>query len=257
MNDKGKLPEFMRIQLDFTAGLRNPNKIHTNDPKEKERRIMYQKIVYNNMAEILENAFPILHEISSETLWENLITDFLAHHKAQSPLFLKIPEEFVNYLKNTRQSQNDPPYLFELAHYEWVEHALDIINEKVDFKKINTKDDLLNGIPVISPLVQLLSYRYPVHEFNASNIPNAPSAEPNYLIAYRNTADEVGFMQVNPITARLVELIDQSKALTGKQALIQISNEINYPHPHQIIEAGSETLSTLRTHDIVLGTQKR
>ncbi len=256
MDNKIQLPEFMKIQLDFTAGLRNPNKILTNDPKEKERRIMYQKIVYNNMDEILENAFPILYEISSEKLWENLITDFIAHHKAQSPVFLKIPEEFVIYLKTTRTSQNDPPYLFELAHYEWVEHALDIANEKIDFKKINTKGDLLSGIPVISPLAQLLSYRYPVHEINVNNIPNAPSIAPHYLIAYRNTADDVGFLQVNLMTARLVELLDQCKGLTGKQALIQISNEINHPHPHQVIEAGLKTLQTLQKNDILLGTKK-
>lgn len=253
MSPKNKLPEFMKIQLDFTAGLRDPQKIHTNNPKEKERRIMYQKIVYNNMDEILENAFPILHEISAAELWESLVTDFIAHHKAQSPLFLKIPQEFIDYLKNTRQSSDDPPYLFELAHFEWVEHALDIANEKIDFSNINPTGDYLNATPVISPLAQLLCYRYPVHQITVNNIPKAPSAEPNYIVAYRNKNDDVGFLEVNALTARLVELLDQSKGLTGKQALMQISNEINHPHPDQIIRGGVETLATLHKHDIVLG----
>lgn len=256
MSDNRKIPEFIRIQLDFTAGLRDPEKINTNDPKEKERRIMYQLIVYNNMDEILENAFPILHSISSETQWENLVTDFIAHNQAQSPLFLKIPEEFVTYLKNIRPAKNDPPYLLELAHFEWVEHALDIANETIKFDSINNTGDLLKGIPIISPLAQLLSYQYPVHKINPKNIPSAPSTEPNYLVAYRDTNDDVGFMEVNSISARLVELLDQSKGLTGKQALIQISNEINHPHPNEVINAGAKTLSVLREHDIILGTQK-
>jgi len=256
MTDNKKLPEFMRMQLNFTAGLRDPNKIDTHDPKEKERRIMYQLIVYNNMDEILENAFPILHSISSETQWKNLVTGFIAQHQAQSPLFLKIPEEFLTYLKNTPLSEKNLPYLLELAHFEWVEHALDIANETINFSSINAKGDLLKGIPVISPLAQLLSYQYPVHQINSENTPNEPSPEPNYLVAYRDTNDSVGFMQVNPISARLVELLDQSKGLTGKQALIQISNEINHPHPNQVIEAGAKTLLVLHEHDIILGTRK-
>lgn len=256
MANNEKIPDFMKIQLDFTAGLRDPNKISTSDPKEKERRIMYQLIVYNNMDEILENAFPILHSISSETQWKELVTDFIAHHQAQSPLFLKIPEEFVTYLKNTRSLKNAPPYLLELAHFEWVEHAMDISNETINFTDINNQGNLLEGIPVISPLAQLLAYQYPVHQINSNNIPKAPSLEPNYLVAYRDTEDNVGFIQVNSMSARLVELLDQSKGLTGKQALIQISNEIKHPYPNQIVKAGAETLSTLREHDIILGTLK-
>ena len=240
----------MRAQLEFTNKMRHPDKNGTG----KARITVYQELVRGTLDEVLENAFPITHQLLDESHWQNLLNDFIAHHHAKTPLFLKIPEEFIQFLKIERQSTSDPKFLFELAHFEWVELALDIAPDKTNDSKTNRDIDLLNEAPLISPLAQLLCYQYPVHKINKDFVPENPSDELNHLIAYRNRQDEVKFMEINPITARLVEILYNPYQLTGKQALIQISNEINHPNPGQIIKKGAETLYKLHKEDVILGT---
>ncbi len=53
--------------------------------------------------------------------------DFFACHACRTPLFTRLAEEFLVYLEQERKGMpEDPPFLLELAHYEWVELALSL-----------------------------------------------------------------------------------------------------------------------------------
>ena len=47
---------------------------------------------------------------------------------------------------------DDPPFLLELAHYEWVELALDIAEQELPERVDISAEQLLAGRPLISPL---------------------------------------------------------------------------------------------------------
>ena len=99
--------------------------------------------------------------------WEKKVKLFYAAHDCKSPFFYDIAKEFLNFLQNEYKFQEDDPiFLLELAHYEYIELELLISDKHADMKNINPIGDLFKGVPVISPLAMLLSYNYPVHKIN-------------------------------------------------------------------------------------------
>ena len=56
-----------------------------------------------------------------------MIRAFLHGIRCHTPLFPEIPREFLQYLQDAAADHpDDPPFALELAHYEWVEIALDL-----------------------------------------------------------------------------------------------------------------------------------
>ena len=58
-----------------------------------------------------------------------------------------------------------------------------------------------------------------VHRIGQEFQPQAPDPEPNHLVVYRDRDEEVGFMHINPVTARLLQLIDQDMNASGQDLL--------------------------------------
>jgi uncharacterized protein len=75
------------------------------------------------------------------------------------------------------------------------------------------------------------------------------------LVVYRNRADDVKFMEINPITARLLQLIEETPD-AGAKLLQRIAEEIRHPQPQAVIAEGKEIFASLRRRDIILGTRR-
>lgn len=214
---------------------------------------IYRDLFYNNVEGFLCSGFPVLRELMDDESWHAMVRDFFASHYCHTPLFMEISREFLTYLEQERgEHENDFPFLRELAHYEWVELALSIAeNEPVH---IDAPDgDLLDGIPVVSSLAWPLSYRYPVHRISDSFRPQEAAEQPVYLMVYRDCHDDVHFIELNAISARLFSLLQEDDSLTGRRALEQIASELNHPNPDIVIEGGRDILEAWRERDIVLG----
>jgi len=251
-------PEFTRRQYEFAAHIRDPE--HQPAPGEIEDRRMaiYRELFYNNVEGFLSNTFPVLRALHADQQWHAMARDFFAHHRAQTPLFLEIPREFLGWLQNKRTARaDDLPFLYELAHYEWVELALSISEETLDRDGVNPEGDFLTGIPVLSPLAWHMSYRYPVHRIGPDFVPAAPDEATTSLVVYRNRADEVGFMEINPVTKRLLELVSSNDTETGEQLLHRIATEMSHPQPGVVVKGGVEILKGLVQKDIILGSKSR
>jgi hypothetical protein len=123
----------------------------------------------------------------------------------------------------------DPPFLLELAHYEWVELALDIAPDSIDPAGIDPNGDLLAGVPVVSPVAWSLGYRFAVHRIGPDFQPERPGPEPTRLVVYRTRQGGVEFLEVNAVTARLLDLLEQNDQTTGRDALTQIAAELCTP----------------------------
>ena len=250
-------PDFKKYQYEFTAHLRDPE--HNPAPEGiEDRRIgIYRDLLYNNVEGFIANGFPVLRSIYNDTDWHNMIRDFFAHHQCTSPYFLEISEEFLDYLQSEREPQpHDPPGLLELAHYEWVELALTVSDQAVDMNSIDPNADMLSGHPVLSPLAWPLAYQYPVHQMGPEYLPETPPEQPSYLVVYRNRNDEVEFLEINPVTARLINLLQQNPEMTGELALDQIVREMNHPNRELVMQGGLAALQELQSYGIVLGVAK-
>ncbi|MFB3063304.1 MAG: DUF2063 domain-containing protein, partial [Gammaproteobacteria bacterium] len=66
----------------------------------------------------------------------------------------------------------------------------------------------------------------------------------------------VGFMEINAVTARLLELLqDDANTLTGGELLARIADEIKHPNPQVVSDGGKDILADLHGKDIILGTK--
>ncbi|MDX1697820.1 MAG: putative DNA-binding domain-containing protein [Thiohalobacterales bacterium] len=249
-------PEFIAQQYAFAAHIRDPEHVPAPADVEDRRMAIYRELFYNNVEGFLSNSFPVLRKLHDDADWHAMARDYFNQHRARSPLFLEIPREFLTWLHDERAPQpGDFPFLYELAHYEWAELALTIADEQADLDTVDVEGDLLQGIPVLSPLVWHMTYQYPVHRIGPDFIPDESDKQATYLVVYRDRNDEVGFMEINPVTKRLLELLEANEEATGRELLTQIAAEMTHPDPAVVVRGGLEILNNLRAKDIITGTK--
>lgn len=245
---------FQQQQYAFTAHVRNPDHQPTPSDVEPRRMAIYDELFYNNIQGFIADGFPVLRQITDDKRWHQMVRHFFVNYQCQTPYFAQISKEFVQYLQQDEQQLLDyPPYIAELAHYEWVELALSIANEETDRQGVDPNADLLLTIPVISDLAWNLAYQYPVHQISTENQPQQVSDSPSYLVVYRNRLDEVGFMEVNAVTHRLIDILESSQPTTGKQALHKLAVELTEIEQTQVMAFGVDVLTQLKQREIIIG----
>ncbi|MCW8827176.1 MAG: putative DNA-binding domain-containing protein [Gammaproteobacteria bacterium] len=253
-HNRSELPEFQQRQYAFAAHIRNPDEHPKPADVPDARMAVYSELFYNNIEGTLSSAFPVIRSISSDENWHALVRHFFSRHRALSPYLTELPQEFLNYLQNERINNYDPEFLFELAHYEWVELALGIATSDLDTKHFNATGDLMEGIPFISPLAWPLSYQYPVHQISPEFQPRDVPEQMTHIVVYRDLDDEVNFLELNPVTARLLQLISENQHLSGRELLIQLTEEMRHPNPETVIAGGAQIFAELYERQILLGT---
>jgi uncharacterized protein len=237
-------------QRQFTRHIRDP--LHTSRPKGVNARRMgvYTEIVFNNLSEVVSACFPVCRKILGVRRWKRLLRQFFIEHQCSSPLFRQIPEEFLRWLESAEQDV--PPFLYSLAHYEWIEMALAFSDAvAVDHEQ----GDLLNGHPVLAPALALLSYPYAVHLISKRFQPEHADEEATHIVVYRRADDQVKFIVLNTVTARLLAIISAGN-IKGKQALQQIAAEMQHPQPEVVIKGGKEILENLQAEQVIIGVRK-
>ena len=251
-----ELPGFMQTQYAFAAHLRDPERSAAPSDVTPERMAVYRELIYNNVEDFLSSAFPVLRRISSDSRWHAMVRDFFVRHRATTPFFPQLPQEFLLYLEQVREPcRDDFPFLLELAHYEWAELALSISDAQIDKSHIIADGSLLNGEPVLSPLIWHCRYRFPVHRISMDYLPEQAPDNATHLAVYRDCDDEVGFLELNPVAAQLLERLQHNNGQNGEQILRELATAIQHPNPETVIRAGGEILEDLRQRAIVLGTR--
>jgi uncharacterized protein len=248
--------EFIHTQLQFTANLREPNRFPIPSDVDPERMVLYQDLIFSNILGTLTRAFPILSSTYGPENWEMLVRDFISIHKCKCPTHHEMPEEFLHYLSYVRREAKDPPWTYELAHYEWLELCIDLSPLTLAEVPHDYSGNLLNEIPVVSPLAWIQAYQFPVHTITANNLPEEGIHAPTYLIVYRNWQDLIEFMHINDFTHALLTLLNQdNNTLTGREALSAVANITEHPDPAMVIQGGGLLLENLRERHIILGTK--
>jgi hypothetical protein len=248
--------KFKQVQYKFTAHLRDPEKNPAPSEIEDRRLEIYRGLLYRNVQGFLASGFPVTRKLYSDEDWHRMVRDFFSNHNSQSPYFKDISKEFLIYLNEERKPQlEDPAFLLELTHYEWLEIMLSFLDADINWQGINKDGNLVKEIPVLSPLVQLNRYDYPVHKVKPDFQPETAPEQATFILVYRDQQDKVGFMEMNPMTARLVELVAGNETQTGEELLLAIAKEIPSLSQDVILHGGHTTLTQLREKDIVLGTK--
>ena len=249
-------PDFQEKQYAFARHIRDPQNNPAPADTEDRRMAIYRELFFNNLRSLLSQTFPVLTKLHKKEKWDAFIRQFMILHEAQTPYFLQIPEEFLKFLQNEYELQTgDFPFLIELAHYEWVELALSVSDEVNDTSDIDPEGDLLEGIPVQSKLAWSYAYQFPVHRISTDFLPEAAGEQTTYLTICRKANDDMDFMELNPVTARLLEMIESNNTESGRQLLTRLADELKYPDADKLIEHGLEAMEEMRDAEILLGVK--
>ena len=259
MNNRSDLPKFQQIQYQFANNLRNPAKHQAPEGIEARRMKVYQDLFYNNVQNFCANSFPILRSITPDEKWHRMVRMFFTDYRAHSPYFADISHEFLTYLAEYREpEQDDYPFMIELAHWEWMEVSL--LANKADILSVphDRNGDLYTQSVVISPLANAFAYEYPVHRIGKAYLPDDKPENACFLIICRNRKHNIEFMETNLLTYRLLQIFQEhdqeGQQLSGRQALEQLVEETQFPNPQQLMEGGKQMLHSLLQRDVILGT---
>jgi uncharacterized protein len=248
--------DFQKRQYAFAAHLRDPAAHPAPEGLEDRRVAVYRELFYNNVEQLLAGNFPVIRRITPDARWHALVRGFYAHHASHTPLFTEIGREFHRYLEARAEAgADDPPFLAELAHYEYAELAVSLDESDLAAIACDPDGDVVTGVPVPSPTAWPLAYRFPVHQVREDFQPVEAPPEPTVLIVARNRADEVGFMQINPLSLRLLELVKENPAWTGLECIEAVAALFPAEQRAALVEAGKGLMQGFRARDVLLGTR--
>ena len=234
-------------QRRFAAYIRHPERHPPPADVPEARMRLYARLFHNNVESFLAETFTVLRAITPAEGWNALTRDFLRRHRATSPYFSHIPEEFLEYLGGERPGGPAvPPFALELCHYQWARLALRLapdVDCVFDDAPVTVDDDL-----TVSPLAWPLRYEYPVDRIGPGNEPAAPPPTPTFLIARRGRRGEVRFIRANAMNMRLLQLLEEGRAPGA--SLKALAAETG--RGAELVEAGLRALNRLHKQDIVL-----
>jgi hypothetical protein len=214
-------------QMRMARFLRDPANQAPPEGVEPRRLKIYQDLIYNNIEGFISGGFPVLRSLYGDDDWHGLVRRFIDGHRCQTPYFLEISQEFLRFLMEDFEPRDcDPPFLVELAHYEWVELGLDVSEQEIPDD--TGPEDILQARVRLSPLAWVLAYRFPVHQIGPGYRPDT-AGEPTYLVVYRDRADKVRFMALNAAMARLLELLRDADAQSLAAVLASLAQELDTP----------------------------
>lgn len=246
------------FQAAFAARIRDPRARPRPAGVPARRMRVYEQLLFLNIEGFLLACFPIARRMLGERAWRTLVRRFFVEQRCASPLFRDIPAQFLAWLEPRATAlQPHRPWLYEFMHYEWLELAVST-DEAAEADGVDAQGDLLTQRPVLNPTARIARYRYPVHSMTPvrnSRRRYRPDAAGHAYLVYRDRADTVRFIRLNPVTVRLLELLRRYGHWSGHAALLHIAGELHLD-VETTVAAGRALLEELRHVGAVLGTRR-
>jgi hypothetical protein len=232
--------------------LRDPE--HHAPPTEMDsaRAQVYRDLVFANLCSLLSGTFPVLVRILGDERWRSLVRIFLRDYRARTPKFGEIAQEFVEFLATGLEALTDgpwPPFMVELAHYEWVEMALQ--QSEAEPLAAGDAGSLLDRPLQVSPLAWPLAYAWPVQQVGPDYQPDALPDQPTLLLVRRAEDWSVTFSELSPLAWRLLQRIGEFPELTGREQLQGLAVEAGQVGSLVFFEGGLGLLRQMRGEGVV------
>ncbi|MGI2260019.1 HvfC family RiPP maturation protein [Shewanella sp. GXUN23E] len=196
---------FQQIQSSFIDYIRDPSHPLPVDTDTRHMQV-YRELFFNNVEGFVGNAMPVLKSLYEEPDWLALVQTFFAEHDCRTPIFVEIAGEFLDFLVNEYEPGSaDPPFMLELAHYEYLELQVAVTRDNPVFVRLDiiAAQDRL----VLSPLARVAQYAYEVQHIGPDYRPTEPASQPQYFCVYRDDMHEVEFLSLAPLTAQVLNVL--------------------------------------------------
>jgi hypothetical protein len=193
----------------------------------------------------------VIRKTVGDDAWAALVRGFLARHRSHTPLFTELGREFVAFLESDAGIDPARPWLPELAHYEWAELGLQLSDAVVPAH--DPDGDLLDGVPLLSPLAWPLAYRWPVHTIGPGFATAEPPSQPTLVLLRREADGRIHFSLLSPLLYRLLELVDANESRDGRALLRRLSDEAGQDDFNAFLDQARPMLSRLQDEGVLLG----
>jgi hypothetical protein len=216
------------------------------------RAQIYRDLVFENLVSLLSGTFPVLVTLLGDADWRALVRVFLRDYRSPTPKFGKIAKEFVTFLSSEQPSLAQgpwPAFMVELAHYEWVEMAL----QQSEAQPLPASDEqLLLDRPLrLSPLAWPLVYSWPVHHLGPDCRPVEPPTQPTLLLIRRSLDWSVHFSELSPLAWRLLQRIEQFPMLAGRSQLLDLAAEAGATELNEFMDNGLDLLRQMHAQGVI------
>ena len=250
-------PAFKAAQRAFARHLRAPAEFPAPTLPE-DRLAVYRYAVRHNIAEFLANNYPRLKDVMTEDAWRTLVDDYLAHHPAHTAAFARLPGEFLQFLGTCQKHPDHPPFMEELAHFEWLENHL-CCDERMlpDPASLDRDGDLLCEEIIVNPVHVLVTYQFPVHVIDTTFNPSDAPSRPTHLAAFRDRNFNFAVLDLNPLSRELFEAVSAPGAPPARALLADFANRLGHTSSEAVMRGGAEILSRMRERELILGTRLR
>ncbi|MEH6566030.1 MAG: putative DNA-binding domain-containing protein [Halopseudomonas sp.] len=239
-------------QRAFAARLRDPAGAPLPERVPVQRVAVYERLFYNSIESFISGTFPVLHGLLSGERWRVLVREFIARHRCDSPYFLDIGQEFIGWLQcGYVPAEGDPPYLLDLAHYEWLELALDTAMDELPAKTQPQEAETLSSPLQVSALARAHAYRWPVHRIGIDFQPVEAPAQPTFLLVWRDRRDKVRFMQLTAFTYQLLAQLQQQPQ-TPDSLLRRVAQDAGMVCDGTFLNQGRALIDEWLAQDILL-----
>lgn len=242
-------------QFRLAAHIRDPGHAPPPPGIEERRLAIYRDLFYSSLQGLLAGNFPVIRKLLGDPRWHALVRDFYREHRCATPLFPELPREMIQYLQvRAEAGRGDAPWLLELAHYEWVELALDLSEADPADVPHDAAGDLLEGVPALSPLAWPLAYAWPVHRLSPAFQPQQPPEAATFLLVQRDAGYKVRFNELSPLSFRLLQRLSDEPGRSGRDQLRALAAEALAPDPEAFIALGHDMLRQFLASGVILGT---
>jgi uncharacterized protein len=173
-----------------------------------ENLLHYRRLVYNNIDDMLQNAFPVLYSFLRLDEWNETVHQFIEDHPCQTNQVWRMPGEFREYiLETTHPLLNKYVFLENLLTFEWAEMELFMMEDRPS--DAQASGDVLFSKLVLNPEHQLYVFQYPVHKVAPEMITEALKGV-YCVIGHRNPEGNVLFTECSPAFLQLIGFLEQT-----------------------------------------------
>ncbi|TWF38794.1 hypothetical protein FHW36_10615 [Chitinophaga polysaccharea] len=245
------LPDTYHIQQTFSDWCRTGKKVQLPGVAT-DRLAHYRRLVFNNIHDTMENAFPIAFNNIPTRKWDKMVKDFFAHHACQSYQLWKLPLEFYTYaVEHNWDEQYDIPYLNDLLAFEWAE--MELYNmEDIPAPAYCIKGNWLDTPLVLNPEHRLLSFRWPVH-LKAKRRELMPRKGIYFALLYRHP--ETGSIQFTDLSPWLAFLTEQLAIGITVRDILDYAPQLNITDTDTLESDTLAFLKEMQQQHFVLGFQ--
>ncbi|ABV86829.1 DUF2063 domain-containing protein [Shewanella pealeana] len=243
---------FVKVQQNFMDCIKDPS-LQPPEGIEARRMKIYRELFFNNIDGFISNAFPVLKSLYKEHDWLDLVQKFFITHDCHSPIFLEISQEFLLFLQTEYEATEiDPPFMLELAHYEWLELVVAVAQDNAKHRLI-TSSDIENKTLCIAATAKIAQYAYDVQHISPKYQPQQPAEQAQFFCIYRDENDDVSFLHLNPLTAQVLAYLSLHESLDYKALLEWLVRTFSHIDSDVLTQGCLQLLTDLSHKGIIKG----